>query len=449
MKPDVHYARNGDVSLAYQVVGDGPEDLLFVSGYLSNIEYAWMYPSMAAFLTRLARFSRLILMDRRGSGLSDRAADGVSIETQVEDLEVVLDEVASPRTTLLGLWDGCATSVLFAATHPERTSALVLFGSSAVQTAGGDDDSSTAWDEATWDTWLQSIKEGWGTRAWIVRNARWMGPGMLDEPEELEHWISYSRLSASPSAAEAVMRVERSIDLRPVLPTVQARTLVVHRSGDKIEPIASGRYVASRIPDAGFVELPGDDGIPWLGDTEAVLSEIEAFIIGSGPSREPGSDRRLSTVLFTDIVGSTERSAELGDTAWKEELEAHHAAVRAGLARHGGKEISTAGDGFFARFEGPAAAARCAAELVTAVRSFGLQIRAGVHTGEVETIDGEIGGIAVAIGARVAALAAASEVLVTSTVKDLTAGSGLGFEDAGEHELKGVPDRWHLYRVVA
>ncbi|MBK5332810.1 MAG: adenylate/guanylate cyclase domain-containing protein [Ilumatobacteraceae bacterium] len=448
MRPDVHYVRNGDVSLAYQVVGEGPRDLLLVFGFLSNIEYAWIYPSMAAFLTRLAGFSRLILMDRRGSGLSDRFVVAPPIEVTLEDLYVVLDEVGSTRTTLVGLWEGCATSVLFAATHPERVSSLVLFGAAAAETPH-DDYSLALWDEAQWEDWLLSIKEGWGTRAWVVRNARWMAPALLDAPEELEQWISYTRLSASPSSAEAVMRIDKDIDIRQVLATVQSPTLVLHRTGDQIQPIIEGRYVASKIPNAKFVEIPGDDGIPWLGDVESVLTEIEAFVVGPQKVSAAASDRRLATVLFTDIVASTERSAEMGDVAWKGTLEAHHAVVRAGLARHGGREISTAGDGFFATFEGPAAAARCAVELTSDLSAIDLRIRAGVHTGEVETIDGEIGGIGVTIGARVAAMAGPSEVLATSTVKDLTAGSGIIFSDAGEHALKGVPDRWHLYRVMA
>ena len=444
MKPDVHYVRNGDVSLAYQVVGEGRRDVLLVSGFLSNIEYAWIYPSMAAFLERLAGISRLILMDRRGSGLSDRFVDAPPQETMLRDLEIVLDEVGSAKATLLGLWDGCETSILFAAANPERVSSLILFTASAAQKPA--EDYPWGWSDEYGGEWLASIRNGWGTRAWVVKNARWMGPGMLDDPDELERWIAYTRLAASPSSAEAVMRNSSDTDIREILPIVHTPTLVLHRMGDQIEPIEAGRYVTAKMPDARLVELPGDDGIPWLGDTDAVLREIQAFLGESVP--RPPTDRRLATVLFTDIVGSTERSAELGDVAWKETLEAHHAAVRAGLARHGGREISTSGDGFFATFEGPAAASRCALELTSVVSAIGLRLRAGVHTGEVETIDDEIGGIGVTIGARVAALAGASEVLATSTVKDLTAGSGLTFEDAGEHELKGVPDRWHLYRVV-
>jgi class 3 adenylate cyclase len=451
MRPDVHYARNGDVSLAYQVVGEGPRDMLLVSGFLSNIEYAWIYPSMAAFLSRLASSCRLILMDRRGSGLSDRSWDATPVETTLQDLEVVLDAVGSPRTTLFGIWEGCGTSVLFAATHPERVSALVLFGASAAQARKDDDDDLAGWvagwDEAGWEEWLRSIREGWGTRSWAVRNARWMGPGMLDAPDELEQWISYTRLSASPSAAEAVMRIDKETDIRQVLPTVQSPTLVLHRTGDQIEPIEAGRYVASKIPNARFVELPGDDGIPWLGNAASVLAEIEAFLgERSGPAA--AADRRLGTLLFTDIVGSTEHVAAMGDAAWRKRLAEHDQISKDVIGRSGGRYVDSTGDGLVASFDGPAAAVGCATSIGAAIRSLELEIRAGVHTAELEFDGPNVRGIAVHIGARVMSLAGPGEVLVSSTVKDLVAGSGIAFEDAGEHELKGVPDRWRIYRVV-
>jgi len=445
VNPDLHYARNGDVALAYQVVGHGPRDVLLVSGFLSNIEYAWMYPSLARFLGRLAGFSRLIVMDRRNSGLSDRVSEQPTIETTLQDVEVVLDEVGSPKTTLFALWDGCFTAALFAATHPERVASLVLFSASPSQTPK--DDYPWAWSEAQWTEWLASIREGWGTRAWVVRNARWMGPSMLDDPSELEHWITYTRLSASPSAAEAVMRQDKDTDIRQVLPVVQAPTLVLHRTGDRVEQIDAGRYVAAKIPGARFVELPGDDGIPWIGDADAVLDEIETFV--AGPSGRPAHpERRLATVLFTDIVGSTEHVVALGDLAWQRRLAEHDEVVQRELARCKGRFVDSAGDGVLATFDGPAAAVRCAHALMRDVRPMGLELRAGVHTGEVE-VDGErVRGVAVHIGARLAALAGPGEVLVSATVRDLTAGSGLRFEDAGEHELKGIPDRWRLYRVA-
>jgi len=445
MRPDVRYARNGDVALAYQVVGDGPQDVLLVSGFLSNIEYAWMYPSFARFLTRLSGFSRLIMMDRRGSGLSDRMREQPTIETSISDLEAVLDEVGSPRTTLFGLWDGCLTAIIFAATHPDRVASLVLFGSSPAQTPR--DDYPWAWSEEHWAEWLASIREGWGTRAWVVRNARWMGPSMLDDPDELEHWITYIRFSAGPSSAESVMRQDKDTDVRRVLSVVQAPTLVLHRTGDQVEEINAGRYVASKIPGARFVELAGVDGIPWLGDAGAVLDEVERFVAGLGGSHLT-EDRRLATVLFTDIVGSTEHLVSLGDTAWRRRLAEHDAIVRRNIDRRSGRFLGSAGDGVLAMFDGPAAAVRCAQQITDELRPLGLEVRAGAHTGEVELRGGGVHGVAVHIGARIAALAGPSEVLVSSVVRDLTAGSGLTFEDAGEHELKGIPDRWRLFRVV-
>ncbi|HEY2787982.1 MAG TPA: adenylate/guanylate cyclase domain-containing protein [Gaiellales bacterium] len=445
MRPDLHYARNGDIALAYQVVGDGPRDVLLVSGFLSNLEYAWMYPSMARFLTRLAGFSRLILMDRRGSGLSDRVWNPAPIETTLEDVEAVLDAAGSPKTTLIGLWDGCLTSALYAAAHPDRVASLVLFGSSPAQTASAE--YPWAWDERTWSDWLASIREGWGTRAWVVRNARWMAPGMLDDPVELEHWIAYTRLAASPSSAEAVMRIHMHTDIRQVLPVVHAPTLVLHRTGDQVEPIEAGRYVAAKVPDARFVELAGDDGIPWIGDADAVLREIETFVTGDAAPR-PRTDRRLATVLFTDIVASTEHVVSLGDSVWQQLLTKHDEVVRRELARCNGRFIDSAGDGMLATFEGPAAAIRCAQAVMNGVGGIGLELRAGVHTGEVEADGDHVRGIAVHLCARIAALAGRGEILVSSTVRDLTAGSGIEFEDAGEHTLKGFPGQARLHRCV-
>ncbi len=444
MKPDVSYVRNGDVSLAYQVVGSGSHDLLLVSGFVSNLEYAWEYPSLSRFLSRLAEMSRLILTDRRGSGLSDRFREAPPQETMLGDLEIVLDEVGSAKATLFGLWDGCETSTLFAAMNPERVSSLILFTASAAQRPA--EDYPWAWSDEYWEEWLASIRDGWGTRAWVVKNARWMGPGMLDSPDELERWIAYTRLAASPSSAEAVMRNSSDTDIREILPIVRTPTLVLHRVGDQIEPIEAGRYVAAKMPNARLVELAGDDGIPWIGDTEAVLREIRTFLDESVD--HPSTDRRLATVLFTDIVGSTQHAAMVGDVGWSELLGEHHRRTREELDRFEGVEVDAAGDGVLATFDGPARAVRCARAIAERVRDLGIEIRAGVHVGEIERVDTQIRGIAVHIGARVASLAGPGEILVSSTVKDLVAGSGLAFEDRGEHELKGVPDRWRLYRVV-
>ena len=447
VKPDVGYARNGDVALAYQVVGDAPTDLLAVIGYTSNLEYAWEYPSMAAFLRRLATGRRLILMDRRGSGLSDPfPKEGAPpLETLIDDVRIVLDAAGSTRTALFGLWDGCLTATMLAATYPERVSDLILF--SASPNGILDEHSPWAWGHEEWDAWLASIRTGWGTRAWQVANARWQAPSLMEDPEELERWIAFSRLSASPSSAEAVLRLERDTDIRSILPTIRVPTLILSRVGDQAQRIAGARYMAEHIPGARLVELAGDDAIPWVGDVGSVLTEIERFL-GKNAAVAPTSARRLSTVLFTDIVGSTDRLASVGDAAWTERLAKHDRLARDAIDRHGGRYVVSTGDGLLATFDGPAAAVRCAQAVVAAVQNLGLEIRAGVHTGELEHEGPDVRGIAVHIGARVMSLAAPSEIVVSSTVKDLTAGSGLEFEDAGEHELKGVPGRWHLYRVV-
>lgn len=448
MKPDVHYVRNGEVALAYQLVGDGPTDLFVAIGYVSNLEYAWEIASNAAFFRRLAATRRLILMDRRGSGLSDRfsPSDAPPQETLVEDLRVVLDAAGSAKTALLGLWDGCLTATLFAATYPERVSSLILF--SATPTAEVTEELPGNWDEDTWEEWLASVRLGWGTRAWTVQNLRWQGPSVLEDPDLLEQWIALARLSASPSSAEAVLRIEKDTDIRHILPAVRVPTLVLTRTGDQANPIEGGRYIASKIPNARFVELPGNDAAPWVGDAESALSEIEQFLQQQGSGRASGPERRLGTVLFADIVGSTEHLAGMGDAAWRERLAEHDRIAKQLIQRSGGDYINTTGDGFLATFNGPAAAVRCALAVGQAVRPFELEVRAGVHTGELEIGGSDIRGMAVHIGARVMSLAQPSEVLVSSTVKDLTAGSGIVFEDRGEHELKGVPDRWHLYRVL-
>jgi class 3 adenylate cyclase len=447
MKPDVHYVRNGGVALAYQVVGDGLADLFVVIGYVSNLEYAWEISSNAAFFRRLAATRRLILMDRRGSGLSDRfsPSDAPPQEILVEDLRVVLDAAGSARTALLGLWDGCLTATLFAAAYPERVTSLILFSASPAGSVM--QDLPGQWDEDQWEDWLTSVRLGWGTRAWTVQNLRWQCPSVLQDPDLLEQWIAMARLSASPSSAEAVLRIEKDTDIRHILPAVRVPTLVLTRTGDQSQPIEGGRYIAAKIPGARFVELPGNDAAPWVGDAGSVLSEIERYLEQSS-GRALGSERRLGTVLFADIVGSTEHLAGMGDAAWRERLAEHDRIAKKKIERMGGDYINTTGDGFLATFSGPAAAVRCALAVGDAVKPLGLEVRAGVHTGELEVAEKDIRGMAVHVGARVMSLAQPSEVLASSTVKDLAAGSGIVFEDWGEHELKGIPDPWHLYRVV-
>ena len=353
MKPDLQYARNGDVSLAYQVVGDGTHDLLVVSGFVSNLEYAWEYPSLSGFLSKLAETSRRtssIGVDRDSRPLPRGAAAG-------DDAPRSGDRAGrggSAKATLFGMWDGCATSTLFAATFPERVASLILFSASAAQKPT--EDYPWAWNDEEWDEWLASIRDGWGTRAWVVKNARWMGPTMLDHPDELEAWITYTRVAASPSSAEAAMRILSQTDIREILPVVRTPTLILHRVGDQIEQIESARYMAAKMPNARLVELEGDDGILWIGDPDTVIREIWTFL-GERVKAAP-TDRRLVTILFTDIVGSTERAAALGDAGWTELLAAHHALAREELDRFNGVEVDTAGDGFLATFDGPARAVR-------------------------------------------------------------------------------------------
>jgi class 3 adenylate cyclase len=445
--PEIRYARNGDVALAYQVLGEGPIDLVFFPAFINNLEIAWEDPERARFLRRLASFSRLILMDRRGTGLSDRMApkDLPPLEVLMDDLAVVLDAVGSERTALFGTSDSACLCAMFAASHPDRVTALSLFAISAVGVAT--EDYPWQWTVDEWDEYFRGLQAGWGTRAYADTAVNWFWPSHGDDERYKEWYARFMRQSASPNSVEAIERIWRDIDIRPILPTISVPTLVMSRTDDRVEHVEAGRDAAERIPGARFVELPGADDAPWIGDQDAVLDEVQEFLTGTRHVADV--DRILATVLFTDIVGSTERAASLGDGKWGELLSRHHDRVRSELERFRGREIATAGDGFLATFDGPARAVHCARAVAEEVRDLGLEIRAGVHTGEVELDGDDVRGIAVHIGARVGALAGPSEVLVSSTVKDLVAGSGLAFEDAGEHELKGVPDSWRLYRVVA
>jgi class 3 adenylate cyclase len=444
--PEVQYARNGDVALAYEVLGEGPIDVVYLPGFIGNLDLAWEYPPYARFLRRLASFSRLILMDRRGTGLSDRLSpeDLPPLEVLMDDLQVVLDEVGSERAALFGFSDAGCLCALFAATYPERTSALALYDTAA--SGATTEDFPWQWSEEEWASYMDEMTRGWGTRAYAEKVMPWFNPSLAGEELAVDWWTRFMRQAASPNSAVAIERMWHEIDVRPILPTIRVPTLVMHRTEDAIEDVEAGRDMSRRIPGARFVELPGGDNAPWAGDQDAVLDEIEEFFTGA--RRSPRVDRVLATVLFTDIVQSTERAAELGDTRWADLLDEYHRRARAEIERFRGTEVDAAGDGFFATFDGPARAVECATAIAVAVQGVGLEVRAGVHTGEVEFAGREVRGIAVHIGARVMSLAGASEVLVSQTVKNLVVGSGLGFEDAGEHELKGVPDRWRLFRVA-
>jgi pimeloyl-ACP methyl ester carboxylesterase len=440
--PETRYARSGDVNIAYQVMGDGPPDLVYVPGWVSNVELNWEEPGYRRFLDRLASFSRLIVFDKRGTGLSDRVAiDQLpTLEQRMDDVRAVMEAAGSERAVLLGVSEGGPMCALFAATHPARIASLIVYGSYARRAQSADYPWGRPQDEH--DARMREIREGWGGPVWLEPRA----PSMMDDERFVSWWATYLRQSASPQAVLALTQMNYEVDIREVLPTVSAPTLVIHRTGDRIMQTEEARYLAQHIPGARLALLPGDDHLPWVADQDAILDEIQEFVTGTRPVHEP--DRVLATVLFTDIVGSTERVAHLGDRRWGQLLQEHHGAIRRELDRYRGREIDTAGDGFLATFDGPARAIRCAAAICDVLRPMGLEIRAGIHTGEVELMDSNIGGIAVHIAARVMAAARPGEVLASSTVKDLIAGSGIAFEDRGTHALKGVPGEWRLFAVA-
>jgi class 3 adenylate cyclase len=446
--PEIRFAMSGDVHIAYQVVGDGPVDVVIIPDWISNLELQWENPLYAGFLERLASFSRVLLFDKRGHGLSDRTVDSdfFTLEVRIEDVRAVMDAAGSDEAIVFGQGDdGGALAAVFAAARPESTRGVILYAARARMMRAPD--YPYGYEPTQIDVWTRERESFWASDAYARRWLHALAPSVANDDRIVRWYSRFLRQSASPGTEAAFERSDTTFDLRGMLSTIHVPTLVLHRAGDQESPVDASRDLAERISGARFVELPGTDFYPWAGDQEPLLAEVRAFVTGSRPTE--GSERVLATVLFTDIVGSTEQAAALGDARWKELVERHHAVVRAMLARYRGMEVDTAGDGFFATFDGPARGVRCAQAIVEALRPVGVEIRAGVHTGEVETIAGKTGGLAVAIGARLGAMAERSEVLVSQTVKDLTAGSGLVFEDAGEHELKGVPDRWRLYRVAS
>ncbi len=442
--PETHYVKTQDgLSIGYQVFGTGPYDLVW-NDTMANVDANWDLPSWAAFLRELGRHARVITFDRRGLGVSDRPAspDVMSLELGMEDLRAVLDAVGIERAVHLGFSWGCALSLLFAASYPGRVAGLALLAPCVYSWSTPE----FPWGIAPIGQPVPADEPPWGTDAHA--RAELIDMGARTDASEVRAWAKWFRLVASPGAAALVLEATRQTDVRTLLPQIQVPTLVLQKSGDRERPTGGAApWVAAQIPGARFVEIPGAESFPTARD-EALFDAVDR-LSREIRDQEAEFDRVLATVLFTDIVGSTERAAALGDRAWRDLAERHHAVVRAMLNRYRGSEVDTAGDGFFATFDGPARAVRCAIAIRDAVRPLGIEIRAGCHTGEVETIDGKVGGLAVTIGSRVAALAAPSEILTSSTVKDLTAGSGLTFEDAGERELKGVPDRWRLYRVLA
>ena len=439
MTPETRYANSGGVSIAYQVLGEGALDVLVVPGWLSNLDSFWEDPAVDLFYRRLASFSRLILFDKRGTGLSDRVADLPSLEVRMDDVRAVLDAVGSRNAALFGYSEGGPMCALFAATYPERTTALVMVGSYARRMAapGYEFGRTSEQHEAA----ASQIEREWGTPVFVDV----LAPSRAHDERFRQWWARLLRTSASPSAAIALLRMNAQIDIRHVLPSIRVPTLILHSVNDRSLPIEGSRYIAERIPGAKLIEMQGVDHVPYLSDGETICDETEAFL--TGVRHHPAIDRVLATVLFTDIVGATEKASTLGDARWTQLLASHHDAVRRELQRFRGREIDTAGDGFFAAFDGPARAVRCACAVSDAMRSLGIELRAGVHTGECEVMGDKYGGIAVHIGARIAALASAGEVLVSNTVRDLVAGSGLEFEDRGVQALKGVPGNWPLFAV--
>jgi class 3 adenylate cyclase len=441
MRPETRYARSGDVSLAYQIVGDGPLDFVVVPGWISNVDFAWEEPLYGDWVQRLAAFSRVILFDKRGTGLSDRDVGDSTLEERMDDLRAVLEAAGSERAAVMGFSEGGALSMLFAATYPERVRALVLYATFARASEAPDYPEGAALRKNV-ELLRSTLETAWGQGTTLDLIA----PGLTQFPRAREFMGRYERMCVSPRAGRAHLGWLLDIDVRFVARTLQTPTLVVHRTDDALIHVELGRALARDIPGARYVELPGDAHPPWVGDTAALVAEIQQFLTGSRVNVEV--ERVLATVLFTDIVGSTERAVTLGDRAWRDLLGRHHAIVRQEIEHYRGREIDTSGDGFLATFDGPARAIRCARGIRDAVRSLGLEIRAGLHTGECERVDDKIAGIAVHTGARVMAEAGPGEVLVSSTVKDLVAGSGLDFREHGIHTLKGIPGEWRLFAVA-
>jgi class 3 adenylate cyclase len=446
--PGTQYARSGDLSIAYQVIGEGPPDLVYIPSGFHHVELSWQVSRVAEFLRRLASLGRVLRFDKRGTGMSDRLTELPSLDTRMDDIRAVMDAAGSERAVLFVIGDGGFLGSVFAATYPERTSGLLLFNSAARYVRSPD----MPWLRTRAELEEQihrSIRE-WGDLDAMADVLRPVIPSATEE--ELRQQARLSRLSHSPGAAAAYLRPNLDLDVREVLPAIRVPTLVMYRVGAGYSPAQkNGRYLAEHIPTARLVELPGADLPPAWGDQERLFSELERFLRETEAGRAPelDADRVLATVLFSDLVDATAHASRLGDRAWRELLQTHHELIRAHLGYFRGKEIDTAGDGFFAIFDGPARAIRCACAIRDTLRELDLQVRVGLHTGECELVDDKVGGIAVHIGARVASLAQADEVLVSRTVKDLVAGSGIELDDRGEHALKGVPGEWHLYAVTA
>ena len=436
-RPPIRYVKAGDVSIAYRVLGEGPLDLVWVPGLFSNLEVEWEDPFRVRLFERLASFSRLMIFDKRGMGLSDRNVGAPTLEDRVSDVQAVMNAVGSERAALIGVSEGGLMSVLFAATYPERTVALVLYGTAARFRR---DDDYEYGNEATFAELYRIFDDGWGAG----ESLRVFAPSLLSEPRAREFSGRLERASGSPGTMRAMVDTLVGIDVRALLPMISAPTLVIHTTDDITVPIANGRFLAAHIRDARFVELPGEH---VMFDVDKFADEVESFLTGRRHAMT--TERVLSTVLFSDIVGSTEQAAAVGDRRWREVLDRHDAIVTREIDTYHGKLVKSTGDGVLAAFDGPARAISCGCDMRDSLRLLGIDVRVGVHTGEVEVRGDDIGGIAVHIGARVAALADTGEVLVSRTVTDLVAGSGIEFADRGIHKLKGVPGDWQLFAVTS
>ncbi len=442
MPPETRYARSGDVGIAYQVVGEGEMDLVVAFPFISHLDLLWENPAQAHFMRRLGSFARVILFDRRGVGLSDPVGKPATLEERMDDVRAVMDAAGSERAALLGMSEGSTMCMLFAATYPERTAALVLWGAMA---------RSTRADDYPWAPEREAVEEAqeelvgplWGKGATIDI----FSPSLADNARAREFQARFERQAASPMRVQQLFEMFLDTDVRDALPLIQSPTLILHRRNDRAVNVRAARWLAEQIEDSRFVELEGEDHFPWVGNSDAALEAIEEFLTGVRPG--PAPERVLATVLFTDIVDSTRRATEMGDRRWRDLLEEHQQLVRERLARFEGREIKTTGDGFLAIFDGPTRAAECARAIADDMPALGIEVRAGLHTGEVELIGEDIGGIAVHVAARISALAGPGEVLTSRTVRDLAAGSGVDFEPFGRHELKGVPDEWEIYSVAS
>lgn len=439
MRPETKYAESDGLHIAYQVIGNAPVDLIFTPAWTSNVEWYWQDPGVARFFERLASFCRLILFDKRGTGLSDPVIQTSTFEQRLDDIRAVMDAVGSDKAVIFGYSEGGPMSILFAATYPERVSSLVLCGAVAKGVASKD---------YPWPPKFRSIsdktKQLWEPKT--AKNSLYMfAPSVAGDEHIRQWWATNIRLGVSPAAGIDIIKMFHDSDVRQALPIINVPTLVLQRTGDLIAVVEEGRYLADHIPEAKYVELPGTDHLVWWEDSESVLEEIEEFLTGKRGVIQ--HDRMLATIMFTDIVGSTERAVKIGDRRWRDLLDTHNALIRQEIARFRGHEVETTGDGFLATFDGPARAIHCACAIRDLVKRLGIEIRVGLHTGECEIKGEYVGGIATHIAARVMDRARGSEVWVSGTLKDLVVGSGFQFSDRGQHNLKGVPDEWRLFTV--